>query len=240
MSFNDSYDCVVSADDGGMLEYWSPSSNYEKPSNVFDMKTSTNLFEFKKSKSAPTSITISPDGKQFATYSFPDRKVRVFDFETGKLHRTYDESLATLNEMQQAGTAIVQLENAEFEKRMSAERELDTAGVRRRISVIFDESGHFILYGSLLGTKVVNTLTNRVLKVYGKDEPFRALGLTLYQGAPDKKSIVTTAMAASDNPLLQEAEARDAMLVSTGSGKVRFYMFTNEEEYVTCWHGRLC
>ncbi|KAK5275254.1 Peptidyl-prolyl cis-trans isomerase cyp15, partial [Cryomyces antarcticus] len=35
-------------------------------------------------------------------------------------------------------------------------------------------------------------------------------------------------MAASENPLLQEAEARDAMLVSTGVGKVRFYMFTNE------------
>jgi peptidylprolyl isomerase domain and WD repeat-containing protein 1 len=35
-------------------------------------------------------------------------------------------------------------------------------------------------------------------------------------------------MAASENPLLQEAEARDAMLVSTGSGKVRFYMYTND------------
>jgi peptidylprolyl isomerase domain and WD repeat-containing protein 1 len=48
MTFNNTYDCVVSADEGGMLEYWSPSSNYEKPSNVFEMKSSTNLFEFKK------------------------------------------------------------------------------------------------------------------------------------------------------------------------------------------------
>ena len=99
-----------------------------------------------------------------------------------------------------------------------------------RINVIFDETGHFILYGSILGTKVINTLTNRVVKVYGKEELFRTLNLALYQGQPEKKGVITVAMAASDNPLLQEAEARDAMLVSTGSGKVRFYMFTNDEK----------
>jgi peptidylprolyl isomerase domain and WD repeat-containing protein 1 len=37
-------------------------------------------------------------------------------------------------------------------------------------------------------------------------------------------------MAASANPLLQEAEERDPMLVSTGSGKLRFYIFTNDQE----------
>jgi peptidylprolyl isomerase domain and WD repeat-containing protein 1 len=48
MAFNNTFDCVVSIDEGGMLEYWSPNSNYEKPSNVFEMKSSTDLFEFKK------------------------------------------------------------------------------------------------------------------------------------------------------------------------------------------------
>lgn len=48
MVYNNTFDCVVSADRGGSVEYWSPNSNYEKPSNVFDMKSSTNLFEFKK------------------------------------------------------------------------------------------------------------------------------------------------------------------------------------------------
>ncbi|KAF2669733.1 peptidyl-prolyl cis-trans isomerase cyp15 [Microthyrium microscopicum] len=228
MAFNNEYDCVVSADQGGMLEYWSPSNNYEKPLNVFEMKSSTNLFEFKKAKSVPSSITISPDGKQFATYSFPDRKARVFEFATGKLYRTYDESLATLSEMQQAGTSVYALEAPEFNKRLNLEKEVDNQA--KKINVQFDESGHFILYGSLHGTKVINTLTNRVVKVYGKDEAFRALHLAIYQGAPDKKGVVTVAMAASDNPLLQEAEARDAMIVATGLGKVRFYMFTNEME----------
>jgi len=132
--------------------------------------------------------------------------------------------------MQQAGTAIQKLDDVEFGRRLAVERELESLAVRSRINVIFDETGHFILYSSILGTKVINTLTNRVVKVYGKEEPFRTLNLALYQGQPEKKGVTTVAMAASDNPLLQEAEARDAMLVSTGSGKVRFYMFTNDEK----------
>ncbi|KAG9839199.1 hypothetical protein KCU98_g9878, partial [Aureobasidium melanogenum] len=230
MSYNHQYDCVVSVDEGGMVEYWSPSSNYEKPDNVFSIKSSTNLFDFKKAKSVPSSITMSPTGQQFATMSFPDRKIRIFDFPTGKLYRTYDESLVTITEMQQAGTAIDKLDDVEFGRRLGVERELEHPAVRARINVIFDETGNFILYGSILGTKVINTLTNRVVKVYGKDEPFRALNLALYQGQPEKKGVVTVQMAASDNPLLQQAEARDSMLVATGSGKVRFYMFTNDTD----------
>lgn len=181
-----------------------------------------------QAKSVPTSITISPTGKQFATFSFPDRKIRVFDFATAKLYRTYDESIETITQMQQAGTAIQHLDDMEFGRKIGMEQELDHALIRPRMNVIFDETGNFILYGSMFGTKVINTLTNRVVKVYGQEESFRPLNLALYQGQPEKKGVVTVQMAASENPLLQEAEARDAMLACTGSGKVRFYMFTND------------
>lgn len=230
MAYNNAYDCVISADESGMIEYWCPSEPFEKPDNVFELKSSTNLFDFKKAKSAPSSITLSPSGQQFATFSFPDRKIRVFDFATGKLFRSYDESLSTITDMQQAGTALQKLEEVEFGRRMAIERELENPPVRNRVNVVFDESGHFIMYGSMLGIKVVNTFTNRVVKVYGRDEPFRAINLTMYQGQPQKKGVVTVSMAASANPLLQEAEERDAILFSTGFGKVRFYMFTNETE----------
>lgn len=230
MAFNDQFDCVISADENGMVEYWRASGAYEKPDNVFQYKSSTNLFDFKKAKSVPTSLTISPDGSQFVTFSFPDRKIRIFEFASGKLHRTYDESLKVIEEMQQAGTAIQKLENAEFGRRLAQERELDSPSLRGMSNIIFDESGHFIIYGSYLGIKVLNTFTNQVVKVYGRDENFRALGLAIYQGQPQKKGVTTVAMAASSNPLLQESEVRDPILVATGVGKVRFYMFTNEEE----------
>jgi peptidylprolyl isomerase domain and WD repeat-containing protein 1 len=230
MAFNNAYDCVVSADEAGMIEYWRPTDGFEKPDNVFELKSSTNLFEFRKAKSIPSSITVSPSGHQFATFSFPDRQVRIFDFPTGKLYRTYDESLATITDMQQAGTALQRFDEVEFGRRLAVERELENPVTRPKVNVIFDESGHFILYGSLLGIKCINTFTNRVVRVFGKDEPFRALNLALYQGQPQKKGVVTVSMAASANPLLQEAEERDPMLISTGFGKVRFYMFTNETD----------
>jgi peptidylprolyl isomerase domain and WD repeat-containing protein 1 len=80
----------------------------------------------------------------------------------------------------------------------------------------------------MYGVKVINILTNKLVKLYGQEEAFRPLWLSMYQGQPEKKGVVTVEMAASENPLLQEAEARDAMLVTTGSGKVRFYMYTND------------
>lgn len=231
IAFNNAYDCVISADRSGMVEYWRASDgSYEKPDNVFELKSSTNLFEFKKSKSAPASITISPSGEQFATVSFPDRQVRVFDFATGKLYRKYDESITTITDMQQAGTALYPLDEVEFGRRLAIERELENPITQPKINVIFDESGHFVLYGSLYGAKCINTYTNRVVRVYAKDEPFRPLNLALYQGQPQKKGVMTVSMAASANPLLQESEERDPILVSTGFAKIRFYLFTNETE----------
>lgn len=232
MAYNNQYDCVVSVDEAGMIEYWRPSGDYEKPDGVFKYKSSTDLFEFKKAKSLPTCITISPSGSQFATFSFPDRKVRVFDFATAKLYRTYDESLSTVSDMQQAGTAQYKLEELEFGRRLAIERELENPALQNKINAVFDESSNFIIYGSILGTKVINTLTNRVVKVYGKDEPFRPLNIAIYQGQPLRKEVVTVSMAASANPLLDEAEQRDPLLVSTGSGKIRFYMFSNQEDII--------
>ncbi|KAI5288215.1 hypothetical protein KEM54_005387 [Ascosphaera aggregata] len=231
LAYNSIFNCVVSADESGMLEYWrADDGTFAKPDSVFQLKSSTNLFAFRKAKSTPSSITISPDGQRFATFSFPDRQIRIFDFPTGKLYRTYDESLTTLTEMQQAGTALAKLEEVEFGRRMAIERSLDNTSTVPKVNVIFDESNHFILYGSLHGIKCINTYTNRVVRVFGQDEPFRALNLCLYQGQPQKKGLVTVSMAASANPLLEEAEQRDPMLVSTGYAKVRFYMFTKEAE----------
>ena len=230
IAFNEQYDCVVSADENGMVEYWRPSGSYDKPDNVFEFKSSTNLFDFRKSKSVPASLTISPDGKRLAAFSFPDRKIRIFDFASGKLHRTYDESLQAIEDMQQAGAESQRIDHVEFGRRLAQERELDSPLLRSKFNIVFDESGNFMLYGSMLGIKVLNTYTNQVVKVYGKDENIRAVHLGLYQGRPQKKGVVSVEMGASANPLLQESEARDPVLVATAVGKVRFYMFTNEED----------
>ncbi|PCH40031.1 peptidyl-prolyl cis-trans isomerase [Wolfiporia cocos MD-104 SS10] len=237
MTYSDRYDTVISADEGGFVEYWQPSEPFDLPKNVpglWSYKSTTDLYEFKKSKSTPTCITLSPDSSSFVTFSLPDRQIRTFSFLSGKLTRKYDESLAAIQDMQQAGTAIYKVEDMEFGRRLAVERELELPGPDgvipgRWINAIWDESGAFVLYPTLLGIKVVNTVTNRVVRLFGKDETVRWINLTLYQGAPAKKGLTTAAAAASANPLLAEKAVRDPTLVSTGYKRQRFYLFTRSE-----------
>ncbi|KAI5848731.1 hypothetical protein DFP73DRAFT_542221 [Morchella snyderi] len=243
MAFNDKYNCVVSCDESGMVEYWSPrpEREFEKPDNVFEYKSNTGLFEFRRAKSVPTSLTISPTYESFATFSHPDRQIRVFDFSSARLTRTYDESVATLTTMQQAAPAATKLPDIEFGRRIALEADLSspattaatpptplTTSHLAKANIVFDESGNFIIYGSLAGIKVLNTKTNTVVRTLGKEEALRPLNIALYQGAPNKKDLVTVEMAASANPLLSEAESRDPMLFCTAAAKQRFYIFTRD------------
>jgi peptidylprolyl isomerase domain and WD repeat-containing protein 1 len=98
----------------------------------------------------------------FATFSLPDRQIRIFSFLSGKLSRKYDESLTAIQEMQQAGTAVYKVEDMEFGRRLAAEKELDLPGPDgkipgRWINVVWDESGAMLLYPTLLGIKGVST-----------------------------------------------------------------------------------
>lgn len=167
--YNEVYNCVVSADESGMMEFWSPNEPYEKPSSeatgMWELKTRTDLFDFKKKKTVPTSLEFSPKYDRFVTHSVPDRAVRVFDFKTGKLLRKIDESLTTMQEMQVAGTLPIQLDDMEMGRRLALEKQLDreseeavTSAVAsaqglRTTNAVFDETGQFIIYPAMLGIK---------------------------------------------------------------------------------------
>ncbi|KAA1469865.1 hypothetical protein DENSPDRAFT_796842 [Dentipellis sp. KUC8613] len=237
MTYSDRYDCVISADEAGFMEYWQPSEPFELPKGVpglWSFKTQTDLYEFKKSKSTPTCLTLSADSSSFVSFSLPDRQIRIFSFLSGKMTRKYDESLEAIQEMQQAGTSVYKVEDMEFGRRLAVEKELELPGPDGKIpgtwiNAVWDESGAFVLYPTLLGIKVVNIVTNRVVRLLGKDETVRWMNLSLYQGAPAKKGFTTVAMAASSNPILANKGARDPTLFCTGYKRQRFYMFTRSE-----------
>jgi peptidylprolyl isomerase domain and WD repeat-containing protein 1 len=232
IAYTDHYDTVISADESGFVEYWQPREPFEPPKNIglWEYKSATDLYEFKKTKSLPTSLAFSPNSHHFVTLSHPNLQVRVFNFLTGKMTRKYDESMTAIQEMQQAGTASYKMDDMEFGRRLAVERELEKderAG--RTMNAIWDESGNFLIYPTLLGIKVVNTVTNRVVRLLGKDETGRWLNLNLYQGAPSKQNVTTLAMAASANPILANKETRDPTLFCTAYKRPRFYMFTRSE-----------
>jgi peptidylprolyl isomerase domain and WD repeat-containing protein 1 len=73
---------------------------------------------------------------------------------------------------------------------------------------------------------VVNTVTNRVVRLLGKDETVCWVNLRLYQGAPAKNGVTTMTMAVSANSILADKAVRDQTLFCTGLKRQRFYMFT--------------
>ncbi|KAI8607924.1 hypothetical protein BC830DRAFT_1157432 [Chytriomyces sp. MP71] len=237
LQYNSVAKTVVSVDVGGMIEYW--QMDFDNNAAVhprggvvdWEFKSDTDLYDFKKCKAAPASLTFSPDFSKFVTTGFDDRAVRVFSFRSGKLLRKYDESLDVVSEMQQAGTAAYRPDEMEFGRRMAVEREIEKAkgGQRDTLNAVFDESGHFIIYASVLGIKIVNIETNRVARLVGKMENQRFLNIALYQGAPKKKGLVTHAMAASDNATLRDSEAVDPTLFCTAYKRNRFYILTRRE-----------
>uniref|UniRef100_A0A8C5M1L2 peptidylprolyl isomerase n=1 Tax=Leptobrachium leishanense TaxID=445787 RepID=A0A8C5M1L2_9ANUR len=219
---------VVSSDKSGMIEYWTgPPRGYKFPNNVhWEFKTDTDLYEFAKCKACLTSMSFSPDGRKMATVG-SDRKVRLFRFLTGKLMRVFDESLSMFTELQQMRQ---QLPDMEFGRRMAVERELEKVDAIKLMNIVFDETGHFVLYGTMLGIKVINIETNRCVRILGKQENIRAMQLAVFQGVAKKHraSVTTVEMKASDNPVLMSIQP-DPSIICTAFKKNRFYMFTKRE-----------
>ena len=63
--------------------------------------------------------------------------------------------------------------------------------VKHSQNILFDSSGHFILFATLEGVKVINTTTNKVSRLLGGGERSeRILALSLFQGTPAKDTQV--------------------------------------------------
>ncbi|XP_036371263.1 peptidylprolyl isomerase domain and WD repeat-containing protein 1-like [Octopus sinensis] len=227
ISYNSQFDVVVSSDESGMLEYWTgPKRDYGFPKNISWLyKTDTDLYDFIKYKSIPTHLSFSPNGLLMAAVS-TDRKVRIFKFLTGKLSKVFDESLERVTAVQQIKQ---QLPNMEFGRRMAVERDLEKSTSFRNCNIVFDETGYFVLYSSMLGVKVVNLYTNQCMRILGKPENARLLQIDLLQGSGKRHKVALDAdMVAADNPIIQ-APLQDPTLFCTAFKKNRFYMFTRRE-----------
>uniref|UniRef100_A0A182NGS0 peptidylprolyl isomerase n=1 Tax=Anopheles dirus TaxID=7168 RepID=A0A182NGS0_9DIPT len=225
LRYNPSFEVTISIDKAGILEYWyGPRHDFKFPTKLvhFESKLDTSLYEFAKNKTTVTSLSFSPDGKKFATMS-TDRQVRVFGFLSGKLLRVYDESLARYSESQQLSQT---LSNMEFGRRMANERDLEKSDAFANMNVAFDYSGHFILYPTMLGIKLVNIETNRCAKIIGKNDNLRPLNLALFQGKVKfSKAATTLEQEASENKAAQ-ATPNDPTLFCTAYKKQRFYLYT--------------
>ncbi|CAI5996884.1 unnamed protein product [Closterium sp. NIES-64] len=276
MQFNVAANAVVSTDASGMIEYWSADTyTFPAASVRFKYKTDTDLYALAKAKTTAPSLEISPEGCQFATVSpdrririapdgsqfatvSPDRRIRVFWFATGKLRRTYDESLEAAQGLQRGDVPLYRLDAIDFWRRLAAAQELqrgdvplyrlDAIDFGRRLAVeremereresnddvpsanaVFDETGNFIIYPTLLGIKVVNLHENKVARILGKVESNeRFLRIALYQGGKAARRIRKMATIANSQDA-KGGPSVDPSVIACAFKKHRFYLFSQRE-----------
>lgn len=224
LSYSTSLDICISVESNGNVEYWRYDGDETKPKveglnpHMFELKSKTDLFTFRKNKSTPSSITISNDGLKFACYTFPDRQLYVFSILSGKIISQYDESLATIREMQDGETAYYVPEQSDFESRFTVEQEIDSC------IPSFDPSDTFLMYPSLLGIKIVSIRNHKIVRMYGHKDNLRFSQVLLFHTNFEKMSIEA---ASAKNQLLDKSWNSDAVLFATARGQDRFYLFAN-------------
>merc|ERR1719242_2316528 len=226
MTYCARHDIAISADQGGMVEYFSGlAQDFGFPRSAkFDSKLDTDLYEFAKNKTYVVNMSISNNGEMVAMMG-EDRKIRMFKLLTGKMMFVIDESVQHYNQLQNVKQVLPPME---FGKKVSIEKEISRTGVYKYNNIIFDESDNFILYSSLLGIKVVNIVTKSVSRLLAQRENLRTVNIGLFQGRPKSTSCTahTVEIEASDNPSLADT-GTDPTLFTTSYKKNRFYLFTN-------------
>ncbi len=181
-------------------------------------------------------MACASNGSSFAVYS-TDKQIRVFHFATGKLKRKYDESSAFYQQLANSGTAVsLNLSGADLGRKIAMERELEgTPESLRLCTLAFDETGNFLIYGSVVGIKIVNIVTNRVARILGGVESGeRFLSVSLYQGTPvvDTQFLLSqkgSAAATKTVDETQSANVPDPTVYCSSLKRRRFYTFSQRE-----------
>eukprot|EP00004_Rigifila_ramosa_P025398 TRINITY_DN7596_c0_g1_i1.p1 TRINITY_DN7596_c0_g1~~TRINITY_DN7596_c0_g1_i1.p1 ORF type:complete len:597 (+),score=169.54 TRINITY_DN7596_c0_g1_i1:179-1792(+) len=217
--YNHHFNILISTDESGMIEYTDMETLSMPSSHVtFSMKSHTDLYELAKKKTSARGMSLSPDGLSFAIMG-ADRHVRVFKFLSGKMVREYDESIDSLHQRQK--DVLTKIDPVEFGRRMAIEKEIEKIGAQGvQSSVIFDDSGNFIIYPTMLGIKIVNIVDNVVVRVLGKSETDRYTCLALTQGKVSNL-ISGTGLALSTK--------NDPTLFAAAFKKQRFFLFSQRD-----------
>lgn len=179
-----------------------------------------------------TGIVFNPERTLFATMG-TDRFVRVYRLATAKMAKKFDERLSWYSEMKQQEKLPVPLDDLEFGRRLAIERELQKTPYFNSIGPLFDQTGKFLLFPTIIGVKVIHLESNKVVRILGRDESLRPLQLALYQDVPAKRRkgpISSLDLATAENPILDSADLNfDATLLFSAFKKTRFYLLTRRE-----------
>ena len=242
MAYNSEYECVVSCDQTGGVEAWSadPEEEFQRlPIGVrnnsnrelkFTAKFETDLYALEKAKTSATHVAFSKDGKRMVICA-RDMKIRVFNFTTCKLKAVFNEDLSAAEDAQRSGNDKYVLEDIDFGRRFASEKSLDEKllGAFEYPNAVFDESGNFLMYGTLIGIKVVNLKTLVVSRLLGKVENGeRFTKLALFQGAAKRDASLKG--SGKDYSVQSDGTPmNDPTIMCAAVGSQRVYLFSTRE-----------
>ena len=137
-----------------MIEFWKTEQPYEYPEEFFDFKykMKTDLYDLAKRKAYGIHSSFSRDGTKFCVYG-SDRVIRVFKTRTAKIWRTFNEKLKAVTEIQNRDELLNEME---FGRRMAIEKDLMKSNNFRHSQAIFDETGKFLVYSTILGIRIIS------------------------------------------------------------------------------------
>ncbi|KAK1443453.1 WD40 repeat containing protein [Babesia gibsoni] len=218
--------CIAANGDGDVDVFDSTTFKFpsEKAGLRFMMKGDTDLYEFRKLRTHVVSMALSPNGELVAMHCH-DGHIRIFRFQTMKLFRVYDESVAMYSTAQSdPNSAILHFDSLDFLKRRAYEMEINKGGKDdgEYSGMCFDSSSNYLVYTCMLGIKVVNIVTNRLVRVIGRsDHSVRFMKVVMLQHVSENKRIKTSSNSKQDtlNPIA----------ITTGFQKNRIYVFSNRE-----------
>ena len=191
-------------------------------------------------------MTFSPRGEIFVVLS-RDKIVRLFDFKTGRICKKFDESsssyipseisLKTSSSMENSNMNWIQDNihtDIELGRKIAIESDLeDTVDALNTSNAIFDETGYFLIYPTLVGVKMVNLETNQIVRILGSTESGeRFLSLALYQGIPkvDKQYLLSKVDKQMDANVSRRNESEgveyDPTIYCSSFRRRRFYCFS--------------
>ncbi|EKX73903.1 cyclophilin peptidyl-prolyl cis-trans isomerase protein, putative [Theileria equi strain WA] len=186
------------------------------------MKSDTDLYEFRKCSTYVVSMSLSPNAQFLATYCH-DGMIRIFRCSTMKLYRVYDETVSMYSAAQtDSKLSVLHFDPVDFPKRRACEGEIAKSGKDEieYTNVLFDASSNYLIYPSMLGIKVVNLVTNKLVRVIGKSEAsLRYMKIACLQGIFNKVFKISK----SNEQLLPP------VLISTAFQKSRIYIFTTRD-----------
>lgn len=119
---------------------------------------------------------------------------------------------------------MFKLDPIDFGRRVAIEKDIEQDELNSYETLCFDSSGNFLFYPTLLGIKVVNVITNRVVKLLGKVENTeRFMTVALFQPESSKPKKINISASST------KAVEGDPTLFCAAYQKQRFYLFSQRE-----------